>query len=103
MNAPSRQSIPCPTLDDVDAAPQLLVVALADAALLAVDRALDSAHPILAATKWPNRPPPILIATEHLAAQLLDVAAELAGLLRDYADAVRVDFEDIDDDPRDPF
>ncbi len=104
MNAPSRQSIPCPTLDDVDSAPQLLVVALADAALLAVDRALDSAHPILAATSCSNRrPPPVLITTEHLAAQILDVAAELAGLLRDYADAVRVDFEDIDDDPLDPF
>ncbi len=45
----SRPSIPCPSPHDVDLAPQLLVVALADAALLAVDRALDCAHPVLAA------------------------------------------------------
>ena len=46
-----------PSADDVDVAPQLLVVALADAALLAVDRALDSAHPILAPDPTPRSPP----------------------------------------------
>lgn len=94
----TRPSIPCPTADDVDLAPQLLVVALADAALLAVDRALDCAHPILAAPKRP-----FLITTERFAAQVLDLTAELAALLRDYADAVRGEIGDFDDDPLEPF
>jgi hypothetical protein len=46
--------IPYPAPDHLDAAPQTLVVAFADAALLAVERALDSAHPILAATRHPK-------------------------------------------------
>jgi hypothetical protein len=93
------QSLPTPSVDDVDLAPQLLIVALAHATLLAVDRALDGAHPILAHTRRMDRLPPPLLSTEHLAVQVLDLTAELAALLRDYADAVRVDFEDIDDDP----
>ncbi len=103
MSIPAPQSIPCPAPDDVEAAPQLLVVALADAALLAVQRALDSAHPILAATKRLDRPPPILITTEHLAIQILDATAELAALLRDYSDSVRFDIDDLDDHDLDPF
>jgi hypothetical protein len=103
MSAPARKTLPYPTADDVDAAPQLLVVTLAHAALLAVDRALDAAHPILAHTKRLDRPPPPLISTEHLAVQVLDLAADLAELLRDYAEAVRIDLDDIDDDPLDPF
>jgi|GEM_PF-4707847 hypothetical protein len=58
MNNPTRQGISCPTTDELDMAPQLLVVALADATLLAVDRALDGAHLILAATKRVGHPPP---------------------------------------------
>ena len=92
-------SLPTPSVDEVDVAPQLLVVALAHATLLAVDRALDGAHPILVQTRRLDRPPPPLLSTEHLAVQVLELAAELAALLRDYADAVRVDFQDIDDDP----
>jgi hypothetical protein len=99
----TRSSIPCPTPDDVDLAPQLLVVALADAALLAVDRALDCAHPVLAVPKRSDRPPPLLITTERVAALVLDLTAELAGRLRDYADAVREEIGDFDDDPLDPF
>jgi hypothetical protein len=98
----TRRAIPCPTADDLDLAPQLVVVILADAALVAVDRALDCAHPILTARCFDRRPPP-LIASERLAAQVLDVCAELAALLRDYADSVRVEIEDIDDHLPDPF
>jgi hypothetical protein len=100
---PTRPSIPYPSVDDLDFAPQLLVVLLADAALLAVDRAFDCAHPILAATNRPTFPRPPLIATERLAARVLDLSAELAALLRDYADAVRVEVEDVIGDPPDPF
>jgi hypothetical protein len=105
MNNPTRQGISCPTTDELDMAPQLLVVALADATLLAVDRALDGAHPILAATKRVGHPPPPLVTSEHLAALVLHLAAELAGLLRDYADAVRVEIGDLDldEEPLDPF
>jgi len=103
MSALTRRTIPYPSADDLDCAPQLLVVVLADAALLAVDRAFDCAHPILAASKrWKPSGVP-LIASELLAAQVLDLSAELAALLRDYADAVRVDLEDLIDDPPDPF
>lgn len=104
MSPSTRRTLRYPDLHDLDEAPQLLVVALADAALLAVERALDSAHPILAATKRLDRPPPLLITTEHLAVQILDAAEQLALLLRDYAGAVRFDLEDLhDDDPIDPF
>ena len=100
----SRQrSIPYPSADDLDFAPQLLVVVLADAALLAVDRALDSAHPILAASKRTDRPTPPLISSERLATEILDLSVELSARLRDYADSVRVEFEDIVDDSPDPF
>jgi hypothetical protein len=98
----TRRSIPCPSPDELDLVPQMIVVVLADAALLAVDRALDSAHPALAATRRFDRPP-WMLGSEHLAAQVLDLSAELAARLQDYADALRVEIDDIDDDPRDPF
>ena len=103
MSPTARQTIHYPDPHDVDEAPQLLVVALADAALLAVERALDSAHPILASTKRLDGPPPLLITTEHVAVQILDAAEQLAALLRDYTDAVRFDLEDLDDEQLDPF
>jgi hypothetical protein len=103
MSAPARPCIPWPTSDDVDLAPQLIVVALALAALFAVDRALDGAHPILAQTRRLDRSPPPLISSELLAVQILELAAELAALLRDYDHTVRIDFEHFDDDPVDPF
>ena len=99
----TRRGIPCPSADDLDLAPQLIVVVLADAALLAIDRAIDCAHPILAATRRFDRPPPPLIASERLAAQVLDLSADLAALLRDYADSLRVEIEDLDEHTRDPF
>jgi len=99
----TRRSIPCPSVDELDLVPQMIVVVLADAALLAIDRALDSAHPALAATRRLDQPPPWPIASELLAAQVLDLSAQLAARLRDYADALRVDIEDIHDDCLDPF
>ena len=99
----SRPSIPCPSSGELDLAPQMVVVVLADAALLAVARALDSAHPMLAATNRFDRPPPWLLSSERLAAQVLEVSAELAARLRDYADALRVEVDDLDDDSLDPF
>ncbi|HEY4996548.1 MAG TPA: hypothetical protein VII03_01055 [Solirubrobacteraceae bacterium] len=94
--------IPYPAPDHLDAAPQTLVVAFADAALIAVERALDSAHPILAATRHPDGPSPLLLSTERVAIQVLDATAQLADLLREYLDSVRFDLADIDDD-LDPF
>ena len=99
----SRRTIPCPSPDELDLAPQMTVVVLADAALLAVHRALDTAHPVLAATKRFDRPAPWLLTSEHFAAQVLDLAAELAARLHDYADALRVEIADLDDDILDPF
>jgi hypothetical protein len=99
----TRRSIPCPSADELDLAPQMIVVVLADAALLAVDRALDSAHPLLAATNGFDRPPPWLLSSERLAAQILHLSAELAARLRDYAEALRLEVDDLDDDALDPF
>jgi hypothetical protein len=99
----TRRSIPCPSPHELDLVPQMIVVVLADAALLAIERALDSAHPAVAATRRFDRPAPWPIASELLAAQVLDLSAQLAARLRDYADALRVDIEDIHDDSLDPF
>jgi hypothetical protein len=103
MTPPARQTIPYPEPDEVDAAPQLLVVALADAALLAVERALDCAHPILAATRRADRRPILLLSTERLAIQVLEATAQLTAVLREYLDSVRFDLEDLDQDVVDPF
>jgi hypothetical protein len=94
--------IPYPAPDDVDAAPQTLVVALADAALLAVERALDSAHPILAVARHLDRQTRLLLSTERVAVQVLEATAQLAALLREYLDSVHFELADTDDD-LDPF
>jgi hypothetical protein len=103
MTAQARKTIPYPSADDLDSAPQLTVVALADATLLAIERALDSAHPVLAATTRLDRPPPILITSEHLAALLLLASAELSTLLRDYSDAMLAELHGFGDDDLPPF
>jgi hypothetical protein len=103
MSLPVRQTIHYPAPHDIDAAPQLLVVALADAALLAMERAFDSAHPVVAATRRADLHSPLLLSTERLAIQVLDASAQLSALLRDYLDSVRFDLEDLDDDHLDPF
>lgn len=92
-----------PDAHEVDSAPQLVVVALADAALHAVERAMDSAHPVVSARNTPASTSPLLLTTERLAIQVLDAAAQLASLLRDYADSVRFDLEDLCNDDADPF
>ncbi len=103
MSLPPRPRIPWPASHELDAAPQLLVVALADAALLALERALDSAHPILAVARPADRPPPLLLSTERVATQVFEAIAELAAFLREYTDSALVDIEDFDQDTLDPF
>lgn len=99
----SRTRIPCPSPDVLDLTPQMIVVVLADAALLAVERALDSAHPLLAVNNRFDRPAPWLLRSERLAAHVLDLSAELAACLHDYADALRIEVDDLHDDSVDPF
>jgi hypothetical protein len=104
MTPPVRRLITLPPSHVVDEAPQLLVVALADAALLALERALDSAHPLLASTRrHANAHHPLLLSTERLAIQLLEATSQLAPVLREYLDSVHFDLQDRDDDPLDPF
>jgi len=103
MSPTPRQRIAYPAPDEVDSAPQLLVVALADAALLAVERALDSAHPILTFTRCPDQQIPLLLSTERLAIQVLEATDQLAALLREYLDSVQFDLQDFHDDAIDPF
>ncbi len=89
-----------PAPHDVDAAPQLLVVSLAGAALRAVSLALDSAHPVLVGTLRRDRPPPVLLTTERLAVLVLDAAGTLGQLLHDYAGAVQLELsEELEGDP----
>ncbi|WP_394821488.1 hypothetical protein [Pendulispora albinea] len=94
----ARAAISLPFPHDVDLAPQLIAVALSQAALAATHRALDSAHPILAATSRPDWPPSALTDTEHLATLVLDAGNELAELLSDYAASVARDNLEPDDD-----
>ncbi len=96
--ATARSSIPLRLPLDVDLAPQLLVVALAQAALAAIHRALDSAHPILASLSSPRMNPPNLTDPEHFAVLVMHAGNELAQLLSDYNAAVVRDNIDHDDD-----
>lgn len=100
-HATSRRSLvraaASPAAYHVDAAPQLVVVGLAHAALVAVARALDVAHPALA--EFPGRAPSSRARAESLAAQILDLAARCADLLHDYAADVECEIEGrLDDD-----
>jgi len=90
-------SIALPSPLDVDLAPQLLAVALTQAALAATHRALDSAHPILAVTSRLTAQPS-LADSEHFAILVLHAARQLAVLLSDYARAVTQENIDPDDD-----
>lgn len=95
----ARGSIQLPFPCDVDLAPQLVAVALAQAALAALHRALDSAHPILAAL-GPSSPPTPLSDSERFAILALDLGNDLAQLLADYNAAVVHDhLQDPDDSP----
>jgi hypothetical protein len=95
-SALASSTVPAPAPHDVDVAPQLVVVALAQAALLGLARALDSAHPVLDATVRPE--PPELEDAEHIAMLLFEHADRLAHLLRRYANAVHQEIDgDLDD------
>ena len=89
-------SLPPPL--DVDLAPQLLVITLAQAALAATHRALDSAHPFLASASRRSNPP-ALSDSEHFATLALLAGSELADLLAAYAEAVIQENIDPDDHP----
>jgi hypothetical protein len=93
-DAPSlRSSLTLPFPHHIDVAPQLVAVYLAQAALAAAHRALDSAHPILGIAPRPDWDP-YLTDTEFLAALVRATAAHLAALLRDYDAAVVRDLGD---------
>jgi len=72
---------------DVDVAPQLVVLSLAQSALAATHRALDSAHPVLGIPPRQNWDPS-LTDTECLAVLILHASDQLLMLLRDYEAAV---------------
>jgi hypothetical protein len=95
MNKPARY-LPIPITHDLDRAPQLLTVATAQAALAAVQLALERAHPILAAFRTVRPSHPDLSDPEHLAQIALLSAHELSGRLDDYAAALQSD-DDHDD------
>ena len=95
--ATARPSISLPSPLDVDLAPQLLVVTLGQAALAATHRALDSAHPILAATSRLTEQPH-LTDSEHFAILVMHAGSHLAELLSEYAAAVVQENIDPDDD-----
>jgi hypothetical protein len=95
--ATARSRIALPSPLDVDLAPQLLVVALVQAALAATHRALDSAHPILASTSRLTEHPN-LSDSEHLAILALHAGSQLAELLSEYAAAVVQELIDTLDD-----
>ena len=101
VDSPYRTVLQCIALPfpcDVNRAPQLVVVSLAQAALAALHRALDSAHPVLAATKA-RTDPPELSDCEHFAVLALDAGDHLAELLSDYSAAVVLDNLHDDDSP----
>jgi len=94
----ARSSVPFPFPLDVDLAPQLIAVTLAQAALAATHRAIDSAHPVLSLTTVPGECPK-LSDSEHLAILVLEAGNQLAILLADYAGAVVQDNLELDDEP----
>lgn len=78
---------------EIDAAPHLLVIALARLALCATRTALDSAHPIIDAAGR-RRATRELRHTESIAQRIIDASLQLAALLGDYEAAVRGDLDD---------
>ncbi len=80
---PSR-ALPIPPSYDLDAAPQLISVAMVHAALGAIQLALERAHPVLARI-LPTGHAIELSDPEHLALVASLAANELAERLHDYA------------------
>jgi len=95
--ATARPSIAFPFPHDVDLAPQLIAVTLSQAALAAMHRAIDSAHPVLSRANVPGQCP-TLSDSEHYAMLVLEAGNELANRLADYAAAVLQENADPDDD-----
>ena len=93
----ARSSVPFPFPLDVDLAPQLIAVTLAQAALAATHRAIDSAHPALSLKPVQARCHH-LTDTERLAVAVLQVGNQLAILLADYAASVIQHNVERDDD-----
>lgn len=85
-----------PVSYDLDRAPQLVTVATTHAALVAIQLALERAHPLLTATRFAGGSPPELCDVEHLAQLALRTADELAERLDDYAAALEGDLDDDD-------
>jgi hypothetical protein len=92
-------ALPIPPSYDVDRAPQLISVAMLHAALVAIELALERAHPILphlgAAGSIIE-----LSDSEHLAQLAILAAEELAERLHDYAASLEAD---VDPDDLLPF
>lgn len=85
-----------PVSYDLDRAPQLVTVATTHAALVAIQLALERAHPLLTATRLAGGPAPELSDVEHFAQLALCTADELAARLDDYAAALEGDLDDDD-------
>lgn len=88
----ARAAIMMPLPLDIDLAPQLLVIAMAQTALAATHRALDSAHPILAVNDS------TLTDTEQMAVRILHASSQLAEFLAGYTASVVHDRIAQDDD-----
>lgn len=71
---------------DVDFAPHLVTISLAQAAIAATHRALHCAHPVLGILASSGKLD--LTDSEHFAALVLHVSDQLAEILDDYAAAV---------------
>jgi hypothetical protein len=82
-----------PSACEINAAPQLVTVALAHAAIAATHCALGAAHPILALAARPGGALRELTDAEHFAALILHVSDQLAELLDDYAASYELETE----------
>ena len=98
--ATARSTVALPLPLEVDLAPQLLVIALAQTALAASHRALESAHPILGTTPRQTSFPAVTDC-EHFAILVMHAASQLAEPFSEYSAAVIQ--ENIDSDDDSPF
>ena len=87
---------------DIDAAPHLVTVALAHAAIAVTHCALDAAHPILAFAARPGGALRELTDAEHFAALILHVSDQLTELLDDYAACYQLETETDALSPQEP-
>lgn len=83
-----------PPAGEIDAAPHLVTVALAHAAIAATHCALTAAHPVLASSARPGGALRELTDAEHFAALILHVSGQLAEMLDEYAASYDVEHDD---------